>query len=194
MIPALRVRLIFVALWCLILGPTLHGQTLKPRVDADRLRVTGPQVRLLAGRPLERLHNGGTVVYALQLTIRNERSGRVLSRVTQRFSFSYDLWEEKFAVTRLDSPTRSVSNLSITRAEAWCLENLSVAVADVPADRPFWIALEYESEEVKDLNKEVTGLTDRLIDIFSRRPRDEEQVRGTEQVEVLSLKDLIKKR
>ena len=37
-------------------------------------------------------------------------------------------------------------------------------------------------------------LGDRLIDIFSRRPRDEEQVRGAEQVEVLSLKDLIKKR
>ncbi len=113
----------------------------------------------------------------------------------QRFSFSYDLWEEKFTVTRLDSPTRSASNLPAARAEAWCLDNLSLPIADVPRDRPFWVALEFESEEAKDPSKaDVTGLTDRLIDIFGRRPRDEEQVRGVDQVEVVSLSNLIKKR
>ncbi len=157
---------------CIACGVSLLAQNLTVRVEGDRLRVAGPQFHFLAGRALERLHNGATVTYELQLTARTERAGLILSRVLQRFTFSYDLWEEKLSVTRLDSPSRSASNLSASRAEAWCLDNLSLPITELPGDRQFWVALEYETEDPKDANKsDGSGLTlGGLIDIFGRKP------------------------
>src|SRR5688572_9001977 len=125
----------------------LLAQNLKVRLEADRLRISGPQLRLLTGRPLERLRNGSSVTYVLELTVRTEKAGRVLSRVRERFSLSYDLWEERFSVTRQATPTRSASNLSAAAAQAWCLDNLSLAAAHLPGDRAFWVELEYQTEE-----------------------------------------------
>ncbi len=190
-----RRRVLLFALLSVTLTATALGQTLKVRVERDQLRVTDSQLRFLTGRPLDRLHNGATVTYALQLTIRNEKSGRVSSRLTQRFAFSYDLWEEKFTVTRLDSPARSASNLSIAKAQAWCLDNLAIPVAELPRDRPFWVMVEFESEETQYPDKEASSLTlSSLIDIFSRRSRDDQQVRGYGEAGPLSLNELVKKK
>ena len=172
------------------------AEGLKVRIDGDRLRSSGAQLHFLTGRPLERLHNGRTVTYVLELLIRSERAGRVLARMAERFTFSYDLWEETFSVTRLASPARSASNLSGIAAEAWCLENLSVPVAEIPVDRPFWVGVEYASEEPKESAKTETAILTlgSLIDIFSRRPRDEQQVRGAvEEAGPFRLQDLLKK-
>ena len=170
------------------------GENLKVRVEGDRLRLSGP-VHFLVGRPLERLQNGAVVSFVLQLTVRSERAGRVLAHLTERFTFSYDLWEEKFAVTRQGTPARSASNLSTATSEAWCLDNLSLAITQVPADRPFWIALEYESEENKDSAKsDASTVIASMIDIFSRRSRDEQQVRGTSESGPFRLDELRKKR
>src|SRR5207244_84773 len=117
-----RKRIFTFALVFVGLLTPVFGEALKVRIESERLRVSAPELHLLAGRRLERLRNGSTAIYSLQLTVRNERSGHISARVLQRFSFSYDLWEEKFTVTRLDSPTRSASNLSAARAEAWCIE------------------------------------------------------------------------
>jgi hypothetical protein len=180
---------------CIVYGVTLFAQNLTVRVEADRLRIAGPQFHFLAARVLERLHNGETVTYELQLTARTDHAGQVLSRVLEKFTFSYDLWEEKLSVTRLDSPTRSASNLSASRAEAWCLDNLSLPVAELSNERQFWVALEYEMEGSKDANKPGgSGLTlEGLIDIFSRRQRDELHVRGVDEAGPFRLADLRKK-
>ncbi len=179
----------------LVCAPALLGESLKVRIDGDRLRAAGIGLNFLTGRPLERLHNGRTVTYVLELLVRSDRAGRVLARVAERFTFSYDLWEEKFSVTRLASPTRSASNLSGAAAESWCLENVSIAVADIPTDRPFWVGVEYASEEAKDSTKSESPLTlGSLIDIFSRRTRDEQQIRGAvEESGPFRLQDLMKK-
>jgi hypothetical protein len=177
------------------LSSSAFAQNLKVRVEGDRLRVSGPKLHFLSGRALDRLLNGGAVVYAVQLVVRSERGGRVLSRQVQRFTFSYDLWEEKVAVSRLDFPARSASNLSTAAAESWCLENLSIAASELPQARSFWVGLEYETEEAKDSGKsDGSGLTlSGLIDIFSRSPRDMQQVRGSDEVGPFSLDDLKKK-
>ena len=59
----------------------------------------------------------------------------------------------------------------------------------------FWITLEYETEEPKDTSKtDSSGLTlSSLIDIFSRKPRDEQQVRGFDEIGPVRLDDLRKK-
>ncbi len=62
------------------------------------------------------------------------------------FALSYDLWEERFAVTTVDARSQSVSHLMLAAAEAWCVEQLAVPVSALGAlgrDLPFWIRLEY---------------------------------------------------
>ena len=188
-----RLLLFIPALWTG--GGVAAGESFELRIDGNHIRVIAPQVHFLSGPPLEKLHNGGVVTYLLQLTVRADRAGKVLARVAERFTLSYDLWEEKFAVTRQTVPARSATNLSLPAAEAWCMDNLALSTSQVPADRAFWVALEYESEEAKDSRKSEGSLTlSSLIDIFSRKPHDEPQVRGLEELGPVRLDDLRKKK
>ena len=174
---------------------TGFGQNLKVRAEADRLRVSAGQLHFLTGRALEKLHDGASVTYRLLLTIHSEKAGKTLARVLQRFTVSYDLWEEKFSATRLDTPARSASNLSSAKLEAWCLDNLSLPLAELPANRSFWVRLEFETEEPRDPgNPDNSPLTlSSLIDIFSRRGHEDETVRGFDEVGPLTLTELRKK-
>lgn len=124
----------------------LGAEALRPRLNGDRLVVAAPQLRFLAGRPLERLHNGASVWFDLQLSAWAERPGaagaspRLLERAIERFAVSYDLWEEKYSVSRLGRPARAVSHLTSGAAEAWCLEQLPLATASLASDHPFWLS------------------------------------------------------
>jgi hypothetical protein len=180
----------------LLWGSSLLAEDLRLQIESDRVRVSAPQLHFLTGHPLERLHNGAAITYLLQLTVRAERAGRVLARIPERFTVSYDLWEEKFSVTRHAVPARSASNLSIAAVESWCIENISLSISDLPADRPFWVTLEYQSEEPKDQAKgDPVSLTlGSLIDIFSRRTRDDQEVRGSAEAGPLRLEELRKKK
>jgi hypothetical protein len=189
-------RLLIIAAVALLFRKSAIAESLKLRIDGDHLRVSAPQVHFLTAHALERLHNGAVVNYLLQLTVRAERTGKILARTPEHFTVSYDLWEERFAVKRLAVPERSASNLSASAAESWCIENLSMSVAQLPSDRPFWIVLEFESESVKDSGNSAPGsLTlGNLIDIFSRKPRDESEIRGFEEIGPVRLNELRKKK
>ncbi len=54
------------------------------------------------------------------------------------FALSYDLWEERFAVTTVDARAQSVSHLALAAAEAWCVEQLVIPLkrARRPGPRP----------------------------------------------------------
>jgi hypothetical protein len=179
----------------LICGKIAMAENLVPRLDGDYVRVNAPQTHFLIGRALERLHNGAVVTYLLQLSVRTERFGRASARIAERFTVSYDLWEEKFAVTRQSVPARSASNLSAAAAESWCLENVLLPVAKLPSDKTFWITLEF-GEAPKDSGRSdpVSLTLSSLIDIFSRKPHDEQEVRGAEEAGPLRLEDLRKKK
>src|ERR1035438_6466124 len=92
--------------------------------DGDDLRVAAPQLHFLAGKPLDRLRDGAAVVFLTQLTLTTDNFTTSLRRTPERFVFSYDLWEEKFSVTKLGEGQRTVSHLSAMAAEAWCLDNV----------------------------------------------------------------------
>ena len=81
------------------------------------------------------------------------------------------------------------------KVEAWCLDNLSVPVAEIPGDRQFWVRLEFETEAAKNASaSDDSGLTlSGLIDIFSRRGHEEQQVRGFDEVGPMTLADLKRK-
>jgi hypothetical protein len=143
--------------------------------DGDDLHVAAPQLHFLAGKPLDRLKDGAAVVFLTQLTLTTDNFTTSLRRTPERFIFSYDLWEEKFSVTKLGEGQRTVAHLSAAAAEAWCLDNVAISSTGLPQDRPFWLRFELRAAEPKDeaavMGESGLNLT-RLIEIFSRRPRD----------------------
>jgi hypothetical protein len=167
---------------------------LAPRLEGSQIRVTAPQLHFLKGEPLDRLMNGASVTFEFRLIIREGPSGATLSNARQRFVMSYDLWEERFAITKLDNAPRSVSHLTAVAAEAWCLENVSVAADRLTDNRVFWLRLEFHAENPLDSaqQSENSGITlSGLVDIFSRRGQDE-QPRGYEEDGPFRLSDLRK--
>jgi hypothetical protein len=177
------------------LASAAAAQSLTARIDGEQLHAIAPRIHLLTGEALQRLQDGATVNYELQLSARPDRTGKLLARAVQRFAVSYDLWEEKFAVAKLGASPKSVSHLSAAAAEAWCVDNTSILAGVLPADRPFWLRLDYRAEDptVPAEQADNSGFTlSGLVDIFSRRTRAE-QVHGSEEAGPLRLDSLKKK-
>jgi hypothetical protein len=190
-------RLTVASLLLLALSAALAAQSLSTRVEGDQLRIAAPRLHFLVGEARDRLHDGATVKYEFQLTATAGRGGPVLARTLQEFAVSYDLWEEKFAVRKLGASPRSVSHLSETAAETWCLENISIPVAALGNNKEFWLRLDFLAAAGNTANPagqpDNSGFTlTGLIDIFSRRTRSE-QVRGSEEIGPLRLDGLKRK-
>ncbi len=160
--------------------------------DGDDLHVAVPQLHFLTGKPLDRLRDGAAVVFLTQLTLTTDHFTTSLRRTPERFIFSYDLWEEKFSVTMLGEGKRSISHLSAAAAEAWCLDNVAISSSGLPQDRPFWLRFDLRAADPKDeaavIGESGLNLT-RLIEVFSRRPRDQ-QPHWTAEAGPLRLGDL----
>jgi hypothetical protein len=99
------------------------------------------------------------------------------TRSIARFALSYDIWEERFSVTKIgQSPgsRRTVSHLSAQAAENWCLDNLTVDRAQIPPDQQFWVQLDLRGEDPRDqlgiIGDPGINIT-RLIEIFGRPAR-----------------------
>jgi hypothetical protein len=140
--------------------------------DGDNLHVTAPELHFLSGKPLTRLKDGNTVVYASQLTLfRDAFSGAPFRRSPERITVSYDVWEEKFkAVLAVDH--RSAAHLSQAETEAWCLENLAISALGLEPQRPFWVRFDLRTAGDRDLPVLAgdSGISIRgLIEMFSRK-------------------------
>jgi len=161
---------------------SVWAQPLAVRLEGDYLRVSASPLGILRGQALERLHNGAPAAFAFQLTAAADRQAGYLLRDVQRFIFSYDLWEEKFAVMRLGHPRRSISHLSAPLAEAWCVDQMSLKTGSLAAGQPFWVRLEVRFEAHREeVAEEEAGVSlARLIELFSRRSRRQEGARVLE--------------
>jgi hypothetical protein len=183
------------ALAVIALVSVAMAQSLSARIEGEQLHIVASRIHFLTGEALQRLHDGATVNYELQLSARPDRTGKLIARALEHFAVSYDLWEEKFAVTKLGSPSKSISHLSSAAAEAWCIDNTSMPVSVLPPSQPFWIRLDYRAGESgapagQDENSSFSLSS--LVDIFSRRVRGE-QVHGSEEAGPLRLPDLKRK-
>lgn len=149
------------------------------RLDGDYLRISLPNVDFLRGKPLERLKDGAAVAFIGQLTLTTSPAARTpAARSIARFALSYDIWEERFSVTRIGqtpAQRRTVSHLSAAAAEAWCIDNLTIDRGLIPADKDFYIQLDLRAEDPKDQLGSIFGDTGinitRLIEIFGRPAR-----------------------
>jgi len=164
--------------------------------DGDNLYVSAPRLHFLTGKPLERLKDGASVVFLSQLTLFSDARGTVLRRVPDRLVLSYDLWEEKFSVSRLGGAPRTRSHLSASAAEDWCLESMVISASGLTPELPFWLRFEMRAPDTKELSSVVgePGISiTRLIEIFSRKPGAEEP-RWTLEAGPLRLNDLLRVR
>lgn len=158
----------------LVIAQALYGQKLEVRLGPGTLQVGSAPFHFIGGRPLEQLRNGNSVVFAVQLNLIGKQKTEIIERAAGRFAMSFDLWEEKFAVTRLSGRRESVSHLTAIAAESWCLEHLPVSSVRLPREAPFWVKLEVRAEEPRNdaLSEENAGVNlARLVEFFSRSPR-----------------------
>ncbi len=151
------------------------AQDLLVNWQGERLHITAPQLHFLTGKPLERLRSGASVIFDFSLSLSTNSNLKLRDRSVERYAISYDLWEEKFSVKQLRTARKPSSLLSATAAEAWCVENLSVAANGVSADEPIWLRLEVRGGDAKEaplfgprnIGESGISLTS-LIEIFSR--------------------------
>ena len=152
------------------------AQDLAIRWDGTELHIAAPELHLLNGRVLERLRNGAAVALNVQLTL--SAGLRILHRSRQRFIVSYDLWEERFSVTRTSGKRTAVSHLTQSAAEAWCLAQTVLPTNAIPQDEALRLRLEVKAEEPKQapgLEADPGLSLTALIEAFSRPARAGEQ-------------------
>lgn len=143
--------------------------------EGDALQVTAPGFGFIEGQVLDRLRDGRSVRLELELMALAREGGPAVAERRQIFDVSFDLWEERFAVTRVGTPVRSVSHLTSRAAEAWCIENLAVPLRELGRlgrDAPLWIRLAYRVHTpVADPRPErgAVSTLERLIDLLGRR-------------------------
>ncbi len=179
----MKPRIPIVALFLCALGAVSSASDdLVVFLDGDYLRVSLPHIDFLKGKPVERLKDGASVAFIGQITITTSpNSISPVARSVARFALSYDIWEERFSVTKIGpSPEsrRSASHLSAQATENWCLDNLVIDRSQIPADKQFYVQLDLRAEDPKDqlgiIGDPGINLT-RLIETFGRPPRSPQE-------------------
>ena len=154
--------------------PGLMAQTVTVRTVADALHVQARGLNFIEGPVLTRLREGRSVRIDFEMTVLSKPEGPAVKQALQGFTLSFDLWEERFAVSRIGTPPKSISHLRPRDAETWCLDNLTMPVSSLGVGRatPFWLRLAYRVHDVAPETNEAPGerYTLRgLIDRLSRR-------------------------
>ena len=163
----------------------LMGQSMTVRAVGDALHVRVPGLAFIEGPVSERLQDGRAVRIDFDLTVFEKLPGPAIAKAQHSFNLSFDLWEQRFAVTRIGQTPRSMSHLTRRAAEDWCLDNVTVpltALGRFARDTPFWVRIEYRVQErASSGNAEDSTFTlQTLIDVLSRRRDDREQGKSME--------------
>ncbi len=158
-----------------LLAMTVSSQGLLPRHIGGEIHITAPSLHFLTGKALSRLHDGAAVPFDFQLIIASGSKNNVVARALERFTVSYDVWEEKFSVVRVSDFHRSGMHLSASSAESWCLDNIVIPSSKLPPGQQLWARLEIRSVETKEPLAAAAGINlATLIEIFSRPSRPEQ--------------------
>jgi len=156
---------------------TTSAPQLLVHLDGDFLRISLAHLDFLNGKPLDRLKDGASVAFLGQLTVTTSPNAiKPAARSVARFALSYDIWEERFSVTKVGQTPdarRAASHLSAQAAQNWCIDNLTVDLTQLP-DTEFWVQLDLRAEDPRDqlgiIGEPGINLT-RLIEIFGRPAR-----------------------
>ena len=156
----------------------VSAQGVSVDVVAGALKIRAPAFGFLKGDAHARLKDGRLVRVELTAMVL-PAPGKSPAAVTRRiYSLSYDLWEERFAVSTVDARSQSISHLTLAAAEAWCIEQLAIPERSLGAlggDQPFWVRVEYRFLDGDGASEQAeAGYTlQALIDALSRRRKAE---------------------
>jgi hypothetical protein len=180
-----RVWRCLLALALFVAPPRLGAQTLTVRTVSNELHVRTSGLGFISGKILERLQDGRSVRIDFEVTVLEKPQGTTVARAQQSFNLSFDLWEQRFAVTRIGPMPRSISHLTARAAEDWCLDNVSVpltALSRIGRDTPFWLRVDYRVPDRTPAAEagESTFTLQTLIDVLSRRGEDENRGKSVE--------------
>jgi hypothetical protein len=147
--------------------------------NGNAVAVRAPSFDFIKGEPLDRLRDGRSVRVDLELDVLPGPGGSAAARGRQTYVLSYDLWEERFAVTLPGDLKRSAAYLTSSAAEDWCLEQLTVpvsALGQLGRELPFWVRLGYRVQDPDASGDSGTDYSIRgLIDALSRRRKSAPQ-------------------
>ena len=154
-----------------ILVAAVPAEQLMLDLRGDLLFASARKLDIIQPRLLAQLKQGSTVAFDFQLALWVGDRSTVSRRTFERFVVSYDLWEERFAVTTLRKPQARATGLAAANVGAWCLQNLGLPSPKlVPADK-LWIRLDVRAVENRrdvDLAAEDGLSLTNLIEVFSR--------------------------
>jgi hypothetical protein len=153
-------------------GPSASAQTLTIATAGDAIKLQATGWSFLTEEPLARLKEGRTVRVELTVLLLAAPGRSPAATLRQIFSVSYDLWEERFAVSAPGPRAAAVSHLTAPAAEVWCLDHIAVPIASLSGvdTQRFWIRVECRILDGDGAAGDDEGLTlQRLIDVFSRR-------------------------
>jgi hypothetical protein len=171
----------------LLVWPALRvsAQLLTVEAAGDAVKIRAPGFSFLKGDSLARLKDGRSVRVELAAMVLSAPGKSPVTTTRRVFALSYDLWEERFAVSVVDARSQSASHLALAAAEAWCVEQLVVPLNGIGAlgrDEPFWIRLEYNvldgdgGSGSPDPGYTLQG----LIDLLSRRRKTDSSSQALE--------------
>lgn len=163
---------------------TIAGQAMSVTRVADAMLVKAPTFTFLDGPVLARLRDGRSVRVDLDLVVSTRPGGSAAATREQGCQVSFDLWEERFAVTRLGTPPRALSHVTARAAESWCVDALAVPLAELGRlgrSTPFWIRLTSRVQDPETVTSGASVFTlGRLVDALSRRRESRVPVRSME--------------
>ena len=168
-----------------LLSATIGAQAITVRRSGDSVAVRAPAFTFIKGEPLARLKDGRSVRIDLTLAILPKAGAARVAEAQQSFILSYDLWEEKFAVSYVGPARKSTAYLTAGAAESWCLDQLLVPINTMGAlgkDGPFWIRLEYRIQDGDSASRppEPADTLQGMIDALSRRRKAGEWTHSVE--------------
>ena len=184
MVTAQRVAFALLTVLGLTVAPS-SAQTLTVDTAGDSLRIRAPGFSFLNGDPLARLKDGRSVRVELAAMVLPAPGKSVVAATRRIVALSYDLWEERFAVTTVEKRAQSASHLALAAAEAWCVDQVAIPLNALGAfgrDLPFWVRLEYrvlDGDTPADSTE--SGYTlQGLIDPLSRRRKTDSSTHALE--------------
>jgi len=167
--------------WCwgafaavVLTAPGASAQVLGLTWDDGKIRVAAPMFHFVEGPIVERLKSGIPAAFTVSVTVSTDSRKSILKQASERFVFSYDLWEEKFATALPSRRLGPVSHRTSGAAEAWCLDQLSITASDLPSKKPLWFSLEVKAvERPQDGDTSMPTSLSSMIDLFGRnRPKE----------------------
>ena len=159
----------------------MFAEELILRAQGGRLDFSAPRLHYISGRPLARLRNAEPVAFDFQVTLSAVNKTNVIKQNAARFVISYDLWEERFAVTKTTASRKTASHLTATEAEVWCVQEMSLDLNGVATNQPLYAAMDIRAVEESETRLFGRGnITDAGISLTSLLERFSKPSKSTQ--------------